>query len=476
MLVGEYWKLLDDAALQSLDGAAIRLLSKSGCRVDHAELLRLLEGAGCRIDGPAMRCYIPEKLIRATLARLGGKAPTAAPFPETWTPQIALHHTGSHPHLLEWPSGKRRLATRQDVTDMAKMAHGLEEFTIIGRVLTCAEADPCIEPLWTTLRIAGITNKTIGGGEIYHAGTIEPLIRMGEVLSGRPGDLSLIAPCDFFIAPLIMERAQADCFLTKRRFGLYNLPGTMPISGMSAPVTLAGTVAVALAELLAGWVLGYAVNPDLPAGGIVATGSLDMKTATTCFGSPEALLQNTAVVQACRRLYNIHVTAAVNYVDCRTPGLDAVFQKMFSLLALPFGVDRIPSDGLLSAGQDYSPVQQILDAEMGNAIDRFKARFEVSHETIALDLIEESITSGRANFLDLDHTLRHFKTEQWMPRWLERGVWREDGSEIDAERKMLERINEYCRDAIRYYVPPDIDKEKLAELQCIYESVEHSLK
>ena len=74
---------------------------------------------------------------------------------------------------------------------------------------------------------------------------------------------------------------------------------------------------MALAELMAGWVLGYAVNPDLPAGGIVSTGSLDMRTLSACFGSPEAMLQDVSVVNICRRLYGIPVHAAVGYTDCK---------------------------------------------------------------------------------------------------------------------------------------------------------------
>ena len=299
---------------------------------------------------------------------------------------------------------------------------------------------------------------------------------MGEVLSGKPGDTSLVASCDFFIAPLIFDRTQAECFLEKRRFGIGNVPGTMPVSGMSAPVTLAGTVAVALAELMAGWVFGYVVNPELPAGGIVASGSLDMHSATARFGSPEALLQDVTVVQACRRLYGIRVWAATNYVDAKRPGLEAAFEKMFALAGAPFGTDFAPGGGgLLSAGQDYSPVQHMLDAEMEKAVERFRGTFEVSDETLALDLIGKMVRQGSTNFLETDHTLRHFRAEQWYPRWFDRSLWQGPEAELQAEGRMLERVDRYWRDAVARYVPPAADKARLSELRRIFLAAERRI-
>ena len=476
MIRGEYWQLPDDAAMARLDEAAVRLLGRGGCRIDHDGLLDMLEAASCRIDRGAHRCWFPEKLLREAVEHLGGHCSEGVEIPAAWNPQAHLAHGGSYPHLLDWPSGDRRLATRQDVVDMAKMAHVLDEFHHVGKVLTCSEVDQRIEPLWAVLQLARITDKRIGGGEIFHADYIEPLMRMGEVLSGQAGDTSLIAPCDFFIAPLIFDGEQAECFLAKRRLGMLNVPGTMPISGMSAPVTIAGTVTVALAELLAGWAIGYVVNPDVAANGIVSSGSLDMRTLAACFGSPEAILQDTAVVNCCRRLYGIDVWAATGYVDCKRPGLEAVFQKMLPLVGAPLGTGLgSGSGGLLSAGQDYCPVQHMLDLEISQAVQRFWGNFEISDETIAVDQIEEMLGRSQTNFLDTDHTLRHYIGEQWYPRWFDRTVWQGREHETADEQQMLQRIDDYCKDAIRRYEPPDLDRERLTELRRIFIAAERDI-
>ena len=476
MISGEIWKLHDDATIRKIDAAAVRLLTGSGARIEHDGLLNMLESAGCRIDRPAKRCYIPETLVRDAIANVGGNCDLEVNIAPGWCPQIRTGQGGNFPHLLDWPSGERRLATRQDVVDMARMAHGLDEFTSVGKVLTTCEIDHRIEPLWNALVRAQITDKPVVGGEVFHAHNIEPLARMGEVLTGVAGDTSLVAACDFFIAPLILDPRQAACFLEKRRLGLPNVPGTMPVSGISAPVTVAGTVTVALAELMAGWVLGYAASRDLPAGGIVSTGSLDMRTTAACFGSPEALLQDCSVVNICRRLYGIGVHAAIGYTDAKRPGLEATFHKMFALLGVPLGTGHvIGGGGLLSAGQDYSPVQHMLDIEMCKAIERFRGHYEVSDDTLAVGLIEEMMRAATTNFLDTDHTREHYRTEQWYPRWFDRTLWQDAEHEVEAEKRMLEEIDRYCKDAIRSYRRPDIDRAKVDELRRIFLAAEKDI-
>jgi hypothetical protein len=60
MILGELWKLHDDATIARLDAAAMSLLNKGGARVENETLLNLAETSGCRIDRSAMRCYFSD--------------------------------------------------------------------------------------------------------------------------------------------------------------------------------------------------------------------------------------------------------------------------------------------------------------------------------------------------------------------------------------------------------------------------------
>ena len=134
-----------------------------------------------------------------------------------------------------------------------------------------------------------------------------------------------------------------------------------------------------------------------------------------------------------------------------------------------------PSDGLLSAGQDYCPVQHILDLEIAGAVQRFWGHFEVNDETIAVEQIEQMLGGTHTDFLDTDHTLRHYIGEQWYPRWFDRTVWQGREHETADEQQMLQRIDDYCKDAIRRYEPPDLDRERLTELRRIFIAAERDI-
>lgn len=355
---------------------------------------------------------------------------------------------------------------------MAKMCHTLPELETCGQVLTCAQVDGRVEPVWNVVERMSITDKPIAGGEVLHYQNIKHLVRLGELLTGQPGANHLVASCNFSVAPLIFGRRVLECILEKAKHRCAHVPGTMPISGLSAPATIAGTVAVCLAELIGGWVIAYLIDPTLPAGGIVASGSLDMHTLRACFGSPEAHLQDVATAQVCRDLYGIDIHPALGYIDCKTPGIEATYEKLFTLVAWPFVGTCGIGAGLLSAGQDYSPVQHILDAEMLKSFERFSAGFAVDEDSLAVSLIDRVATQKGATFLDTDHTLARYAGEQWYPRFLDRRIWQGDVVEAQSERRMLDQIDRYWRDAVARYEPPEMDEGRLAEARRILAAAE----
>lgn len=476
MIRGRLWEMVDERGMQQLDEAALRLLHKAGARIEHEHVLNLLEQAGCRVDRAALRCWFSEKLVRNALAHFKQKIPETFAASDPWTPHVPWLG-GSYPHFLEWPACQRRLATREDVIHVARMGHMLPEFKGVGQVLTCTEIDPRVEPIWNVVARMEITDKPIGGGEVLYWQHIRHLAALGELLGGPAGRLALMAHCNFSVAPMIFSRRALECIIEKARVGCRHEPGTMPISGISGPVTIAGTVAICLAELMAGWVIGYLLDPKLPATGIVASGSLDMRTLNACFGSPEAWLQDLLTVQVCRQLYGIQIHPALGYVDCKTPGIRAAFEKMMAVWAWPFvgGQHLVQAHGLLSAGQDYSPVQHLLEIDLYSAFDRFAAPVTIDQETLALDLIE-SFTRAGGTLLDAEHTAAHHARELWRPRWIDRRTWQGDVIEGRAELEMLERIDRYWKDAVARYQPPAMDSAKLAEARKILKSAEAEME
>jgi trimethylamine--corrinoid protein Co-methyltransferase len=114
----------------------------------------------------------------------------------------------------------------------------------------------------------------------------------------------------------------------------------------------------------------------------------------------------------------------------------------------------------------FSPIQMILDDEMVGALRRFARGFEVTDETLAVDLIRQVGPGG--TFLDQEHTLRHFRAELWEPRLFARQMfagWRQAGAR-SAEDIAMEMYRDLVRrEPLPSLIPDDLDRELVRMLR-----------
>ena len=461
-----YFRLLEDEELRQLGGAAFDLLGRIGMRVEHEEILSALKKLGCDVDEVALHARFPAPVLEETIRHYseGPVAEFAVPAPtgpfRTWT-------GGVQPHLLEWPSGRRRLATEEDLLMLTRMADALPDIAAVGLPVVDCGAPQRIEPILSRALVMKHSRKPFAGSEVLYADNIKYLAELADIETGGKAPHTGVASCNFVITPLRLARRACECVVEKFRFEIPFVAGTMPISGLSGPCTVAGTAALGLAETLGCWVVARALRPDLPVGGIVASGSLDMRTTRACFASPEAMLQDLACCQVAGRLWGVRgVRTSTNYIDAKTPGIQATHEKLLKLLAsFPFTGELGHMNGLLAAGQDYCPTQHMLDIEMSQSVARFRRTFAVNAETLALEVIAEVGIGTNRTFLDHPHTAAHAREELWMPELFDRTRWRGQEAERDAEHKLLERAEAKWRAALARYEPPEVAPERLRAIE-----------
>jgi trimethylamine--corrinoid protein Co-methyltransferase len=211
--------------------------------------------------------------------------------------------------------------------------------------------------------------------------------------------------------------------------------GSMLTMGATAPVTLAGAVALNLAEQLALCILDWALwgEKRLHLGASIAM--MDMRTTIRPFGRPEMIVANLMMAQLARH-YGASFSGHAGLTDAKLPSAEAGAQKALSALPTLLAGGRVWIDaGLLSIDELYSPVQMILDNELLSVLKHFAQSFEVSEETIGLETILQAGPGG--HFLDKLHTARHFRAEQWLPEiWSRRMLrpWIEAGSRTDVDK------------------------------------------
>jgi len=255
-----------------------------------------------------------------------------------------------------------------------------------------------------------------------------------------------------------MTRDEGDMILEKAKYDLPAVAGTMPSSGATSPVTREGTVVIELAELMAVWLCYRLVNPAIELGTISASSIFDMREGTCSFSAPEAIIQDCATSQICWRYFGASARMSSAYVDAKTPGLQATYEKLFKAWwSFRFiGFAPYPG-GLLEAGMAFSPAQAILDWELWkthNAI--FTPAPAVEDEVPFQDI--QAICETGGTFLETDHTAEHFKKVLLHSDILDRSPRRSDVEEASKADGILDRCQakyEAIRARAPEYIAPD---------------------
>ena len=158
------------------------------------------------------------------------------------------------------------------------------------------------------------------------------------------------------------------------RLGLPFGPLPCPQVGATAPMTLAGALALQNAENLAAIVLAQLVRPGLP---IIYCGRLavmDMRTIAPLWGNPETGLISAATVQLGHRYglpVNVYGLCTTAYDLDMQNGYERAINAALPALA---GADELSGIGEMGGGVLSCPAQMVIDDEIAGAVQRLRRR------------------------------------------------------------------------------------------------------
>lgn len=462
---GCYQILTEEEMVRLHDGAMV-LLERTGIKIENEVLLTALEHRGARIDRPKQRVHIPRSVVDAVLAPEPGRGVLARTIPPH-EPGGPYGTGGIQPQYLDWRTGNRCHGTREIATEILRALHGMAEVGGFGNPVTMLDVPERIEPIESVAMLMMQTDRP-AGIEVLHADNVKYMVELGEVFSGRPNDTRFVASCNFVVPPLIMGARCAACLVEKTGFMIPGIAGTMPVSGATAPVTRAGTAVIEIAEVVTCWLCHRILDAELPLGGILCSGSMDMATGRCHFGTPEAVVQDAMAIQTLKWMYDIDTCTSAAYVDPKQPGIQAAFDKVFKILAAgALTTNFVGGAGLLDAGQVWSPVQFVLDWDILDSVSGLLRRAQVTEDTLALDLVHDVARSDRRAFLDCDHTARNFRQALWHPRFFDRTEWQGDEKEQHRDAELLAKARDRWADAVREAPGFELEADKRKAVEAV---------
>ena len=457
-------KVLNREQALAIHEAALEILEKVGFKMEHAGALEMLTNAGCQI-GEGNRLKLPASLVEAAL----DSAPKQIVlYDQRGNEAISLVNgnyffgTGSDATFtVDLETAQRRRVVLQDVADFARLVDGLEHIAFVmsmGNPENVPVQDIYIHVFAEMVRN---TNKPIvfiadSGRDISRIYQIACQVIGGEEeLRNKPFLLNYSEA----ISPLRFPENIMEKLIFCARKGIPICLPSGSNAGGGAPITLAGALALGIAENMVGMVVHQLAGKGSPFlfGPNVST--LDMKSTIVSYGCPEWSITQAALADMRDEIYGLPIWAYGGASDAKVMDAQAGAEAMFSIISAMLSRCNVIHDvGFLEYG-NTSSLEMVVMANELIAMSRFFTEgIEVNQETLALEAIER-VAGGESGsiFLMDDHTFENFMKAQFLPVLLDRNrydSWKEAGA-----TDLYQRCNmEAKRILSEHHVEPKADE------------------
>ena len=345
-----------------------------------------------------------------------------------------------------------RPSEAQDIYNAACIAEKLDNIHFFQRPMVATNIeDPQEMDLNTLYACVSGTQKHIGIS-FTEADFIKPACEMLHMISGgeeqwraRP----FISNSNAFVVPP-MRFATESCLVMEEciEAGIPVLLLSAGQAGATAPASIAGTIAQATAEVLAGLVYVNSIKLGHPC--IAGTWPFvsDLRTGAMSGGSGEQGLLSAACAQMLAH-FDLVSGAAAGMCDSKLPDAQSGYEKgSTAVMAGLAGLNLVyESAGMHASLLGFSLESMIIDNDMLGQCLRCVRGIEVNNETLSFNAIKEVCLDGPGHYLGHDRTLAVMESEYVYPDISDRSSpkeWKENDNPeiIDTAHKEVKNILE----------------------------------
>lgn len=439
---GGQYRPLTDEGIRRIHESSLTLLSEIGVEVHSRLAFEVFRQRGATCD-PAKKLV---KISRAMVEDAVAKAPKRVVLCGR-EEKHDLYCEGKNVHMgtggtvlnvIDLETGVKRPTTLKDVRDIARLCDALENVHFM--VLPVYPNDLPPEDVDLNRFHSSLLNcsKHLMGGIYTLQGTLD-IIRMAERIAGSPQALRerpFVSFITCVVSPLKMDDIYGDILYHIAKAGMPVAIPAEPLTGATAPVTIAGLLTGLHAETLSGVVLTQLVNPGTPVLYACTATSTDLRTMGYVSGSVEMGLINAGAAAMAQYLNLPNYTTAgmsdAKVVDTQNGYEKAVTDVLVALSGSNFIHDAA---GLVEFASTASYKQYVIDNEIIGMAMRAVRGIEVTDETIALDAYRRVGPGG--NFLADPHTISWMRREHYLPKLSDRQLrinWEKAGSPTVEEK------------------------------------------
>lgn len=469
-LGGRTVEVLSRDEIHEVHQAVLAILKDPGISIKHDEALDLFKRGGAEVDLEKQEVHIPSSLVEYALNHAPRFMTVCGRDPKYDLKSYnGIHYSSGHgaTFIIDIDTGERRPATKKDLETNVRIHDALENTHFIFPEIYPQDVPEAVLDRHISQALLSNTEKPVIATAFSGKGAKDPL-KMGIAIAGSEDALRqrpMFTVSLGIISPFSFEPNRVDALIEMCRFGHPFQIYTIPSTGTTSPVTLAGTLALMVAELLSGLVLTQLVNPGAPVRLMGYAGTSDMRSGDFTFSSPEKTLMAAALAQMLR-FYGVPMgvhgsTTRANALDAQA-GYETGILNLFSALSGSDVIIECTSASLENTATSY-PEQAIVGNEICSFINRILQGIEVNPDTLAVDAIRDVGLGGE--YLTHTHTMEHFRAEQWDPQLGNRMTmepWEEEGG-MDMRAKAREKL----KTILATHQPKPLEPEVQKKLQKI---------
>lgn len=426
-------KVVGDSDLPRIHAATIELLASTGVIFEHDAALKIFKQHGAKVEGKTV--FISRSMAETAMAQAPAVYRHEARNPDrsvTIGDGIAPHPNVGCVFAEDMDRGKRP-GTLEDFANIQKLSQASPIVKLTGATpVAPSDVDPAERALYMLHETVRHTDKPLIGSCTV-AKKAEESLDMVEMVFGRDfmKDHYCVGVSTNPLSPLKYATETLDTIIAyaKRRQPVYLLPCAM--AGVTAPMSLFGTIVQQNTEVVAGTTLIQLISPGSPLVYCPASTMADMRTAICAYSPPEQFLINSTCLQMAIDFYKVPTRIMAGMTDSKEVDIQAGFETMQNMLmGLMTGGHMVEQVfGVLDAIMTVSYEKFIIDEEMMARAIRICEGVDTSDTEMSLDVIKEVGPGG--SYLSHQDTFKRFK-QQWLPTmscWTSYDKWEAGGRE-----------------------------------------------
>jgi trimethylamine--corrinoid protein Co-methyltransferase len=465
-------RILSDKQLEQLRSATLEILEEVGIHCPSDKARDIYAEHGGRVDSESQIVKLTPDVVLGAMSHaprfytMGARSPAFDLKLDGTAMYCATD--GSGVETIDFETRQRRPSVKDDVAKMARLADYLSSVGFYWPIVS-AQDFPQTAPLHELDASFNNTVKHVQSETVMDEPMARYAIEMAKVIAGNEAAMRQRPPLSLLvctIAPLGQDGGGMESALTFAQAGLPVGFMSMANASSTAPTSVAGTIVLADAEIVAAMVLIQMAYPGAPIYHSLMPGIMHPRSGAYLGTAWDAELFYPAGVELAH-MWGVPSLAGIFGTDALTPGWQSAGESAACLLLCALcGAETGSGMGLLEGCTLLYPEAMVLDTDIYHRVRIDAAGIDTSREELALDVIKA--VGPRGHFLAHRHTRDHIGKLRFSDLTVPLGAG-------DSYQDPIQRGRERTEWILENHHPQPLEEAQQAELKRILQVADQAL-